>query len=88
MCPSCSLSINEAESSASDKAQDFHSIALLEASTLEVLAIEDFQIQLHGDPFGRDLQLAQQIADCRAQPAIARLSVDLDLHGVSHGLSS
>src|SRR5689334_4435794 len=76
------------ERSAADEAQNFHSISFFETSPLKVLPIKDFKIQLHSDPFHLDLQLAEQIAHRRTRPAIARLAVDLNLHGISHDLSS
>src|SRR5689334_3226759 len=66
MRASCSHGINGGERSAADEAQDFHSISVVETSPLEVLPIQDFQIQLDGNPLGLDLQLTEQIADRRA----------------------
>src|SRR6187397_1051634 len=64
--PSPFHSLAEDESPAADKAQNFHPIARVETSELEVLPIKDFQVQFHGDTLGLDIQFPQQIADGRA----------------------
>jgi hypothetical protein len=39
-----------------DETQDFHSIPFIEASLIEVLATEDFQVQLNGNPLRLDVE--------------------------------
>jgi hypothetical protein len=39
-----------------DETQDFYSISFIETSLIEVFAVKNFQIQLHGNPLRLDVK--------------------------------
>jgi hypothetical protein len=73
---------------ATDEAQDFHSIPLFQTSLIEVLPIQDFQIQLHRHALDLDREFTQQIPDGSVDPTAPLFAVHLNLNRLRHGPSS
>src|SRR6185295_13290518 len=73
---------------AADEAQDLHSIPWFQTSVIEVLAVQDFQIQLHRHALGLDGEFTQQIPNCSTGPTVALFTVHLNLNRLHHRSSS
>jgi len=73
---------------AADEAQYLHSIPLSQASVIEVIAIHDFQIQLHRHALGLDGKFTQQIPNGGISPTAPLFAVHLNLNRLRHRSSS
>ena len=69
---------------AADEAQNLHSIPLFQTSVIEVLAIQDFKIQLHCHALGLDGEFTQQISNAGISQAILLFAVHLNLNRLRH----
>ena len=69
---------------AADEAQNLHSIPLFQIPVIEVLAIQDFQIQLHCHALGLDGKFTQQISNAGISQAIPLFAVHLNLNRLRH----
>jgi hypothetical protein len=73
---------------AADEAQNFQSIARVKTSTIEIFAIQYFQVQLYCYAFGLDGEIPQQIPDRGIGPTGPRFAIHLNLNRLCHRRSS
>src|SRR6185436_5370704 len=79
-----SSTVNIRRRTAADKTQNFHSISLFQTPLVKLLAIEDFQIQLHRHTFGLDGEFTQQVPHRRTSLTAPLLAVHLNLNCLRH----
>jgi hypothetical protein len=73
---------------AADETQYLHSISLFQTSVIEVLAIHNFQIQLHRHALGLDGEFTQQIPNGGISPTASLFAIHLNLNCLRHRSSS
>jgi len=82
------FSLNPHWRPATDEAQYLHSIPLFQTSVIEILAIHDFQIQLHRHTLRLDGEFTQQIPNGGISPTAPLFAVHLNLDRLRHRPSS